>query len=241
MGDRLPVVDLGTIHSRALKAKSIYGNESHVCVVTELDESKCWGLSMVGVYGLGSYFRNDQSYDDVAGLIGDGLKTTGGNMTQREMGDHLRVSDWGFSRKISVLGLSGFRICGILDGGNAVRCHGVNRKFQSSPGGGLGIGRHGVGDDRGTMDFPEENQGCYPRNTGVNGLDVLIPWSLRHASAKVIGVATSEGDHTCLVFSNMKYFCFGDNTYGAAGTGPASSGLTVESMQNIPVRTIPGN
>lgn len=241
MGNALPVVNIGSLNGRPLKTRSIYSRESHMCAITELNDAKCWGEATYGLYGLGSFAKGDGDDSMFYDMIGDGLLTNGSSVPETEMGDNLRSTDWGNGRKVQALALSWGRACGILDDGMAVRCHGLNRYDDTIPGGALGIGRIGVGTDRGSTTYPSENQGCYPRNSGSNGLDVILPPSIRKVGAKVLAVTTSAYDHTCLVFSNLKFACFGDNTFGAAGTGPESAGLNASSMENLPVRMIPGN
>ncbi len=100
MGDNLPYVDFGT----GLTAKDISCGERRCCVITNLDQVKCWG-SPPSTYGMG-YQNNDK--------IGDTISDMGNNLTNLNLGTGRTV------KSISV-GLE--HQCAILDN-DRIKCWG---------------------------------------------------------------------------------------------------------------------
>lgn len=238
MGDIIPYVDFGRNGNEPSGVADIFGAGGHMCIITDKGSSKCWGEATYGLYGLGSYASSETDDSMWYDIIGDGIRINEGSELESEMGDSLRATNWGAGRSASQLALSWGRMCGILAGGAGVRCYGLNRYDQSSLGGGLGIGRNGIENDLGTTELPRENQGALPHNSASNALDVIMPQALPR-NMKAVSVATSSYDHTCVLFENEQFICFGDNQFGAAGTGLLNTGLDHASMLNLPIRTVP--
>lgn len=238
MGESLPFVDIGSLDGRALRAVDLVAGYGGFCVTTEDGATKCWGEATYGRFGLGSYAANDQDDSMWYDIIGDGEALNGSGGPQVEMGDKLRATDWGKGRKADKLSLTWGRLCGVLVGGSAVRCYGVNRYDTTVLGGAFGIGKNGARSDGGTADTPRENQGALKYNSGDNAFDAIRPQGVA-TDAKMISVTTSSYDFTCVLYSDATFACFGDNSTGGAGTGLVNTGLDELSMQNLVIRQVP--
>jgi alpha-tubulin suppressor-like RCC1 family protein len=115
MGDALPMVSLGTGQT----AKAIAAGGSHSCVITAVNQVRCWGLNAHGQLGAGD--------------------TTDRGINPATMGDALANVDLGAQHTARAIAAGNDHTCAVIDDGT-VRCWGGN------PSGELGLGDT---DDRG--------------------------------------------------------------------------------------------
>jgi alpha-tubulin suppressor-like RCC1 family protein len=115
MGDLLPKVSLGT----GRHATAIAVGAGHSCVLTEVNQVRCWGLNADGQLGAGDL--------------------TNRGIDPATMGDALNNVDLGAQHTVRAVAAGNSHTCAVLDDGT-VRCWGNN------PNGELGLGDT---DDRG--------------------------------------------------------------------------------------------
>ena len=195
MGNSLPPVDLGT----GVTAKVVVAAYGHTCAILSNDQLKCWGSNGHGQLG----WPHD-------GFI---IELNTGN-SANEMGDNLLPINLGTedgtdaSTPLTVksIALGDFHTCAILSN-DRVKCWGSNK-----------YGQIGMGPVRSVGDGLEDELGnnLLPVDLGTeDGTGTGTP-----LTAKAI---TAGNDHTCVILSNDRVKCWGNNQYGQVGLGDTSS------------------
>ncbi len=232
MGDKLPVIDLGT--HPPIQSFSI--GSGFNCVLFEGGKIKCWGYNYYGQLGQG----NQQNLGDEPG----------------EMGDNLPFVDLGTGAKVTSLFTGENSACAILEGGK-VKCWGNNTFGQL----GLGDTEH-RGDNPGEMgdNLPFVDLGTGARAIAVSGWSLMtcalldsgqvkcwgtnqsgqlglgdekdrgvkpgemgdnLPFVDLGTGAKVTSLTTSQ-NHSCALLDSGQVKCWGSNGYGQLGLGEDS-------------------
>ncbi len=172
MGDKLPFVDLGVGRT----AKQVIAAVWTTCAVLDNNAAKCWGWN-----GNGQGDKNDRG--DQPG----------------EMGDALKVIDFGPGRTVLQIGIDNSHACARLDD-NTVKCWGQQAE------GNLGNGKPGfdaVGDAPGEM------------GDKLPTVDLGVG-----RTAKRVSVGAR---HSCAILDNDKVKCWGSNMQGQLGLGDTNN------------------
>lgn len=229
MGDNLPTVDLGTGRT----AVQIVATNLHTCALLDDASVKCWGSGANGQLGYGDPLDRGRE----PGEMGDNLPTvdlgTGRSAVQiaavgsrtcavldngsvkcwgsgsfgqlgygdtinrgsgpGEMGDNLTNVDLGTARTAVQIVTGILHTCVLLDD-NSVKCWGVG-----------GFGSLGYGDTNNRGDEPGEMGDDLP--------------SVDLGTLLMVSELTAGNDHTCAVFGDSTFKCWGIGGSGQLGYG----------------------
>lgn len=147
----------------------------HNCILFTIGDNnmQCWGSNESGQLGLGDNLpRGDQP---------------------NEMGDDLRLTYLGKTKKITKISLGGLHTCTLFDEGMA-KCFGDNT-----------YGQLALGDT--------ENRGDQPKEMGDR-----LPYIDIGEGNKIFNLVTGFM-HTCFYVTGSRVSCFGNNRYGQLGVG----------------------
>ncbi|WP_437278124.1 hypothetical protein WME90_44025 [Sorangium sp. So ce375] len=242
MGDNLPTVNLGTGRT----AKAIYAQGNRTCVILDNDRAKCWGANIMG--SLGQDTAADTYVGDNVADMGDnlppielgtgrtvkslalalehftcallddntakcwgnnnfgglGLPGGTGSGQSANLGDHagemstIQPIDFGTGRTVQAIAAGDNHVCAVLDNGQ-VKCWGANEAGE------LGYG------DPGSV-----RRGDGPNEMGSNLPAVSLGTGL---TAKAI---TATGNRTCVLLTDDRIKCWGNNYLGALGLGDST-------------------
>ena len=166
------------------------------CVLLQSGNVKCWGRNQSGILGCNWC----QDSDGNTGLCSDAafsVALPGYGIGPNQMGDALPYVDLGTGVSATGLVSSNSSICATLQDGG-LKCWGDNT-----------YGQLGQGDtvDRGLVD-------------GSMG-DALAAVSL--GTGLTINAVTSGNLHSCVLFTNSQFKCWGGNQFGELGLGDSNN------------------
>ena len=202
------------------ESASVAAGDGHTCALTSSNSLKCWGSNAVGQLGIGTLLDqpaptlvtgiNNTATAVVTGarhtcaLINDGGVRCWGDNTQGQLGNNSADNQ---PAPVVVMGLAAPAIA-LAAGGNHT-CAVLNTGALLC----WGDNAHG-------------------QVNATPGPSALIPAPVANLSEPAISVAAGI-DHTCALLQSGAVQCWGDDTFGQLGNGPAPSATSPVAVVNL--------